>query len=153
MRSPRLVGAMYMALALKVWFMASGCGVAQHMGPGERPPPPEATAAIEVYDPVESRSIAVPIRITSDAGPELRNAMDEIRNKQWQAAREHLQAAIQARPRDHRPHLFLGLIHENRGDWDQAIAAFEASNRIRVTQEAEEGIERCRAKKAMESGE
>ncbi len=131
---------------------AGGCGVAGHVM-NDRPPPPELQASVEVYDPFDSRSVAVPIQVSAGASADLRNALEQIRTKQWDAARVLLEQVSEANPGDDRARLFLGLIHENRGNWDEAITWFDAANTVRETQQAQEGMARCRAKQAIERGE
>lgn len=133
-------------------FCLAGCGVAGHVM-NDRPPPPELQASVEVYDPFDSRSVAVPIQVPANAPADLRNALEQIRSKQWDQARALLEGVCDTAAGEYRARLFLGLIHENRGNWDEAMSWFEAANDIRANQLAQEGIERCRAKQAIERGE
>lgn len=150
---PRFRRSFALVMLLVAAVSIPACGVARMAAQSNSEPPPGTIATIEVFDPFTDRTTIITVQLGSSPSQDLRSAVAEIQNKQWREARLHLDRAIEANPRDYRAHLLRALIHENRGLWPEALDAFKTSIDNRSTPEAEEGLERCRAKQAIEDGE
>lgn len=70
------------------------------------------------------------VLVPSSTGRSCKAAVRELRNEQWDKAITGFHQALIDDPDDHRAHFGLGIAYEMSGHLPEAIAEYEAANRI-----------------------
>lgn len=149
---PRRVAACAGIVGLALLAMAVGCeAVKEVTGQSDSAPPPDRTVTVYVWEPFEETERAVTFVADRNAPDEVKRAVKDLQNEDYDLAREALEAAVARVPTNAQAHLLLGLVNEYQGDWDAAIDAYKQSNIIKSSQQAQEGRARSVAKRG--SGE